>query len=146
MKAQVNPKSTSNQSSKPCTVLQYPSRKKMLSGHRQSQTYCRWHTYGVATISRLLKIIGFFCRISSLLQGSFAKETYHFREPTNRSHPIRLVAAHAWHYSLSYMVYCQRCTRGEYSGYMHYTLLHDMMFSHISYVVTVMPAVRILTQ
>ena len=29
--------------------------------------------YGVATISRLLKIIGLFCRISSLLQGSFAK-------------------------------------------------------------------------
>ena len=27
MKAQVNPKSTSNQSSKPCTVLQYPSKK-----------------------------------------------------------------------------------------------------------------------
>jgi len=25
MKARVNPKSTSNQSSKPCTVLQYPS-------------------------------------------------------------------------------------------------------------------------
>jgi len=31
--------------------------------------------YGVATISRLLEIIGLFCRISSLLQGSFAKET-----------------------------------------------------------------------
>jgi len=29
------------------------------------------------TISRLLKIIGLFCRIWSLLQGSFAKETYH---------------------------------------------------------------------
>ena len=28
------------------------------------------------------------CRISSLLQGSFAKETYNFKEPTNRSHPI----------------------------------------------------------
>ena len=27
MKARVNPKSTSNQSSKPCTVLQYPSTK-----------------------------------------------------------------------------------------------------------------------
>ena len=27
MKARVNPKSTSNQSSKPCTVLQYPSKK-----------------------------------------------------------------------------------------------------------------------
>jgi len=44
--------------------------------------------YGVATISRLLKIIGLFCRISSLLQGSFAKERYNFKEPTNRIHPI----------------------------------------------------------
>ena len=48
------------------------------------------HTYyyGVASISRLLKMIGLFCRISSLLQGAFAKEAYHFKEPTNRSHPI----------------------------------------------------------
>jgi len=45
-------------------------------------------TYGVATVSRLLKNIGLFCRISSLLQGSFAKETYDFKEHTNRSHPI----------------------------------------------------------
>jgi len=45
-----------------------------------------WH--GAATISRLLEIIGLFCRILSLLQDSFAKETYHFKEPTNRSHPI----------------------------------------------------------
>ena len=44
--------------------------------------------YGVASISRLLKITGLFCRTSSLLQGSFAKETYNFKEPTNRSHPI----------------------------------------------------------
>jgi len=42
----------------------------------------------VATVSRLLKIIGLFCRIKSLLYGSFAKETYDFKEPTNRSHPI----------------------------------------------------------
>ena len=33
-------------------------------------------------------MIGLFCRISSLLQGSFAKETYHFKEPTSRNHPI----------------------------------------------------------
>jgi len=44
--------------------------------------------YGVATSSRLFKIIGLFCRISSLLQGSFVKETYHFKEPTHHSHPI----------------------------------------------------------
>jgi len=33
-------------------------------------------------------MIGLFCRISSLLLGSFAKETYNFKEPANRSHPI----------------------------------------------------------
>ena len=44
--------------------------------------------YGVATVSRLLEIIGLFCRISSLLYGSFAKETYNIKEPTDRSHPI----------------------------------------------------------
>ena len=42
----------------------------------------------MATISRLLKMIGLFCRILSLLWVSFAKETYHLKEPTNRSHPI----------------------------------------------------------
>jgi len=47
-------------------------------------------SYGVATISMLLKITSLFCRISSLLQGSFAKETYNFKEPTSRSHPIRV--------------------------------------------------------
>jgi len=35
--------------------------------------------YGVAMISRLLKNIGLFCRISSLLEGPVAKETYVFR-------------------------------------------------------------------
>jgi len=49
--------------------------------------------YGAATISRLLKIIGLFCRISCLLQGSFAKETYNFEEPTNHSHPIAIERA-----------------------------------------------------
>jgi len=44
--------------------------------------------YGVATISRLLRSIGLFCRISSVLYGSFAKETYDFKEPTSRIHPI----------------------------------------------------------
>jgi len=44
--------------------------------------------YGVATISRLLKIKGLFCRISSVLWGSFAKETCDFKEPTDRSHHI----------------------------------------------------------
>jgi len=54
---------------------------------------CETDGYGVATISRLLKIIGLFCRISSLLLGSFAKETYYFKEPTSRSHPISVSPA-----------------------------------------------------
>jgi len=53
--------------------------------------------YGVATISRLLKMIGIFCRILSLLWVSFAKETYHFEEPTNRSHPIPWIIPHTCH-------------------------------------------------
>ena len=45
-------------------------------------------TYGVAVVSRIDKIIGLFCRISSVFQGTFAKETYNFIDPTNQSHPI----------------------------------------------------------
>jgi len=51
--------------------------------------------YGVATMSRLLKMIGLFCRILSLLWVYFAKETHHFKEPTNRSHPISARDTHA---------------------------------------------------
>jgi len=54
-----------------------------------------WHDlfkYGLATVSRLLKISGLFCRISSVLKGSFAKGIYNFKEPTNRSHPICVTA------------------------------------------------------
>jgi len=56
-----------------------------------SQFWKRYVWYGVATVSRIDKIIiiiSLFCRILSLLLGSFAKETYDFKEPTNRSHPI----------------------------------------------------------
>jgi len=34
----------------------------------------KYRPYGAATVNRLLNIIGLFCRISSLLQGSIAKE------------------------------------------------------------------------
>jgi len=40
---------------------------------------CKVYIYGVAATSRLLKFVGLFCRISSLLYVSFAKETYNFR-------------------------------------------------------------------
>jgi len=44
--------------------------------------------YGVATISRRLKITSLFCKRARLKRPYSAKETYNFEEPTNRSHPI----------------------------------------------------------
>jgi len=41
----------------------------------------------VATISRLLKIIGLFCKRGLQKRRYSAKETYDFQERTNRSHP-----------------------------------------------------------
>ena len=44
--------------------------------------------YGVATISRLLKIIGLFYKRALQKRPIFSKERYNFKEPTNRSHLI----------------------------------------------------------
>ena len=44
--------------------------------------------YGVASTGRLLKIIGLFCKRALYKRRYSAKETYNFKEPTNRSHPI----------------------------------------------------------
>jgi len=48
----------------------------------------RTYVYGVATISRLLRIIGLFCKRALEKRRYSAKETHNFKEPTNRSHPI----------------------------------------------------------
>jgi len=42
----------------------------------------------VATISRLLKIVGLFCKRALQKRPIFSKETYNFSELTNRSQPI----------------------------------------------------------
>jgi len=44
--------------------------------------------YGVATISRVLKTVGLFCKNALEKRRYSAKETYNFKEPTNRSHTI----------------------------------------------------------
>jgi len=46
--------------------------------------------YGVATISRLPKIIGLFCKRAPQKSLYSAKETCNFTEPTHRSHPMTL--------------------------------------------------------
>ena len=49
----------------------------------------RHEWYEVATISRLPENIGLFCKRALENRWYSTKETYHFKEPTNRSHPIR---------------------------------------------------------
>ena len=48
---------------------------------------CHLSMYGVATVIRIDKMIGLFCRILSLLQVSFAKTTNHCKGPTSRTQP-----------------------------------------------------------
>ena len=58
--------------------------------------------YEVASVSRIDKITGLFCRISSLLWGSFAKKTCNFIDPTNQSHSIVNLVFHSIIYSLHF--------------------------------------------
>jgi len=47
--------------------------------------------YGVATVSRMLKNIGLFCKRALQKRPVFCKETCIFKYPTHRSHPIRIL-------------------------------------------------------
>ena len=57
--------------------------------------------YGVATTSRLRKITGLFCKRALEKRLYSAKETYNFKEPTNRSHPIPVVSAYIYPVSIT---------------------------------------------
>ena len=60
-------------------------------------------------------MVGVFCRIQSLLQGCFAKETCNFKGPTNRSHPIHIF---------------QRCA--ILTGVGRITLFHAFITQHVA--------------
>jgi len=51
---------------------------------------CGLFCYGVAMIRRLLGIKGFFCKRALYKRRYSAKETYNFKEHTNRGHPIQV--------------------------------------------------------
>jgi len=53
-------------------------------------------------IGRIDKNIGLFCRISSLLEGSFARETYNLIDPTDRSHPIHTMCRYGHTYAYAH--------------------------------------------
>jgi len=44
--------------------------------------------YGVATVSRIDKIIGLFCKRALYKRQYSAEETYNLVDPTDRNHPI----------------------------------------------------------
>ena len=47
-------------------------------------------TYGEASVSRIDKIIGLFCKRALQKTRYSAEETYNYIDPTDRSHPIAL--------------------------------------------------------
>ena len=59
-----------------------------------SMTHLNW-CYGVATISKLLKIIGLFCKRALYKRRYSENETCNSKEPTNCSHPIYEKTGHA---------------------------------------------------
>ena len=101
-------------------------------------------TYGVASISRLLKITGFFCGVSSLLQGSFANDTCNCKEPTNRSHPTRSCLecvrfSQGFEYSLFYRALLQKrpvILRSLLIGATPYAAAQSVLHSLYTYMFT----------
>ena len=63
--------------------------------------------YGVGLVSRLLKIIGLFCKRALWKRRYSAKETYNLKEPTDRSHAIlrhaQYFACGMWYIRLVFM-------------------------------------------
>jgi len=68
--------------------LKEPWKVKRSDISREKCPFLEW--YGVASSSRLLKIIGLFCKRVLYKRRYSAKETCNFKEPTHRSHPISL--------------------------------------------------------
>ena len=62
----------------------------------------------MASDSKLLKIVGLFCKRALSARRYSAEETYYFKEPTNRSHPIEPVMAACIYVSHIYFILCIR--------------------------------------
>jgi len=75
-----------------CNNIAYMNTNTYVCFYTRTYTHTYIHTqtyvYGVATICRLLKIMGLFCERALWKRRYSAKKTYYLKEPTNRSHPI----------------------------------------------------------
>jgi len=78
---------------------------------------------GVATISRILEIIGLFRKRALQKRLYFAKETYNFKEPTNRSHPMCISVC-----GVAEPFNCTTYVSSWYIGRLHtYVCAHDCL-------------------
>ena len=82
--------------------------------------------YGVAMISRLLKIVGLVCKRALWKRRYSAKETYNFREPTNHSHPVY------YHISrlLCHVHHLAHCNTLQHTATHCNTLQHNMDYMY----------------
>jgi len=83
--------------------------------------YAGVHSNGVATISRLLRIVSLFCKRALQKRRYSAKETYNLKEPTNRSHLM--------------CIYHVRNMRGDHIPYVGCTLhyIKTRSFTHTDF-------------
>jgi len=93
------------------------------------------YKYGVARISRLLKFTCLFCKRALSKRRYSTKETYNFKEPTNRSHPVSIyISMQVWmcaytHTTIfKFSIIKQRCGHGV-AGTMK---AHGISRTHIS--------------
>jgi len=69
---------------------------------------CMFVTYGVASVSKVDKMTGLFCKRALENRLYSAQKTYNFKEPTNRSHPISV-------YVYAYVYVCTHIHSGAAS-------------------------------
>jgi len=91
--------------------------------------------YGVAPIGRLLEITGLFCKRALQKRLYSAKETYHLKEPTNRSHPTghpeyRVAKTHWMPEVASHFPPKKPISRGLFCGKWPVKIRHPMGMRH----------------
>jgi len=99
--------------------------------HEMTRVYvtCRMHMrqysvicHGVASIGRLLKIIGLFGKRALWKRRYSAKETYNSRVPASCSHPI-CIWDHTWLYATRNLKsYSQKTRPGDFSMLLVHTI------------------------
>jgi len=97
----------------------------ILSSH---EIATRIYIYGVATVRRIDYIIGLFCRISSLLQGSFAKKTNNLLMPP---HSMPYVTSSSLKWLHPYMLISRDCYTYIYIYFSHVKLPHIYIYIYI---------------